>query len=107
MKRRTYGPMSSSRMLSPENDAQAVAVGKVLTEPQRVGDAAFALLVGVIDILQPELAPVTEQSQEVAGRVATGDDHDVANPGAAQCLERIVDHRLVVDRQKVLVRHLS
>ena len=51
-----------------EHDADRLAVGEVLAEPERVGDAALALLVGVVQVLEPELAAVAEQPQEVARR---------------------------------------
>ena len=47
-----------------------------------------------------------EQPQEVARGVTAGHDHDVAQTGAAERLERVVDHRLVVNRKQVFVRHL-
>ena len=61
-----------------ENDADAVVIGKVLAKPERVGDAAFAFLIRVVDVLETELAPVTEEPQEVAGGVTAGNDHDLA-----------------------------
>jgi len=79
----------------------------VLAEAQRRGDAALALLVRVIDILEPELAAVAEEAQEVACGVAAGHHHDVADARAAQRLQRIVDHGLVVHRQEMLVRDLG
>ena len=46
--------------------ADLVAVGEMFGQIQGVGDSAFALLVGVVDVLEPELLPVGQQPQEIA-----------------------------------------
>ena len=102
-KRSLYGVMSSSRMLSPEDDADAIVVGEILAQPQRVGDPAFAFLIRVVDVLEAELAAVPQQAKKIARRVPAGDDHDVRDPGLREGFERIVDHRLVVHRQQMLI----
>ena len=86
-----------------QHHANVVALGPRLGQTQRVGDAAFAFLVGEAELLQPELLAVLQQAQEVAGVLAAGDDQDVANAGVHQGLQRVEDHRLVVHRQQVLV----
>ena len=60
-------------------------------------------LIRELQALQAELAAVAEQGQELAGVVAARDDHDLVDAGQHQRLDRIEDHRLVVDRQQVLV----
>ena len=52
---------------------------------------------------QSECFSISQQLKKVAGRIATGDDHDVGNPSIHQRLNRIIDHRLVVDGQEMLV----
>ena len=86
-----------------QDDADLLAVGEVLGQRQGVGDAAFAFLVGVVDVLQAELFAVGQQAQEIARVAAAGDDQDVLDPGVHQRLDGIVDHRLVIDRQQMLV----
>ncbi len=86
-----------------EDHADLVAVGEVLGQPQGVGDAAFAFLVGVVDVLEAELFAVGQQAQEIAGIAPAGDDQNVADAGIDQRLDRVIDHRLVIDRQQVLV----
>ncbi len=49
-----------------QNDADFVPVGEVLRKGERVGDAAFAFLVGIVDVLEAKLLAVREQAQEVA-----------------------------------------
>ena len=99
----TYGAIDSPRMLSPSMTTNLSPSTKFSASAERLGDAAGLLLVGVAQALQAELAPVAEQPQELAGVVAAGDDHDVVDAGLDQRLDRVVDHRLVVDRQQVLV----
>ena len=48
-----------------QNDADLLAIGEMFGQRQRVGDAAFAFLIGVIDVLQSEMFAVGQQSQEI------------------------------------------
>ena len=86
-----------------EDDADSVAVDEMLGQAQGVGDAAFAFLVGVVDVLEAEVAAVGEKPQKVARILTAGDDEDVGDGGVHQRLNGIENHRLVVDRQQVLV----
>ena len=49
-----------------QNHADLLAVGEMLRQRQRVGNAAFAFLVGVVDVFQPELLAVGQQAQKIA-----------------------------------------
>ena len=51
----------------------------------------------------PNSAAVAEKAEKVSRRVAARHDHDLSNPGAAERLERIIDHRPIVDRKQMLV----
>src|SRR5439155_26455708 len=44
-------------------------VREILGKTQRRRDAAFAFLIGVVQVLQAELLPVTQQPQEISGVV--------------------------------------
>src|ERR1035441_3525033 len=90
-----------------KNDADLMAFGKVFREGKRIGNAAFAFLIGVVDVLQAELTSVREQTEKVAGITAAGHNQQIAYPGFDQGLDRVVDHRLVVNRQQVLVGDLG
>ena len=48
----------ASMMLSPRTTQILLAVGEVLGEAERLGDAAFAFLVGVIEVLSPNCLPL-------------------------------------------------
>jgi hypothetical protein len=76
----------------------------VLGQRQRVGDAAFALLVGVVNVLQPELFAVGQKPQEIARIPAARDHQDVVNAGVHQRLNGVINHRPVVNGQQMLVR---
>src|SRR5215212_8545656 len=77
-----------------QDDADRLAVGERLAEVERRRDAALALLIGVVEVAQAEVAPVLEELEEVAGGVAARDDHDVGDPGVDERLDGVVDHRL-------------
>ncbi len=40
-----------------------LALGEMLAEPQRVGDAALALLIGVVDVVETELGAVAQAGE--------------------------------------------
>ena len=52
--------------------------------------------------LMPHCAAVAEQLLEARGVLRGGDDQDVADAGQHQRGQRVIDHRLVVDRQQLL-----
>ena len=90
------------RMLSPRTTAERVVADEVAGEADRVGDAERAALVAVRQV-EPEMRAVGEQLDDVADALAADDDHHLADAHPGQRLDRVVDHRPVVDRQQVLV----
>ena len=98
-----------------EQPAHAVAEEDVVAEHQGGGVVAEVLgadeerlrqpvrrrLHGVAELDAP-LRPVAEQPDELLLVVRRGDDQDVPDPGQHQRRDRVVDHRLVVDRQQLL-----
>ena len=87
-----------------EHDEDALVADEALGEPERLGDAAGAVLVGVGEPVDAVLLSVREQPQELAGVGAAGDDHDLVDPGLHERLDGVGDHRPVVDGEQVLVR---
>ena len=69
-----------------------------------MGDPERAVLIAVGQV-ETELIAVTEELDDVADALAADDDHHLADPHPGEGLDRVVDHRPVVDRQEVLVRH--
>ena len=83
----------------PQDDAHFFAPCKVFGQAQSVCDSAFPFLVGKVELLQAKIFPIPQQTQKVAGTVAAGNDQDVVDASLDQRLQRIVEHRLIVDRQ--------
>ncbi len=88
-----------------ENDADFLFLGKAFRQTQRVGNSSFTFLVRETYLLQPKILSVAEQPQKISGATATGNDQDVADSRVHQCLKRVVNHRFVIHRQQMLVRH--
>ena len=87
-----------------EQHAHLVARDEPLGEPERIGDAARLLLVAVEEPVDAVVVAVAEQAEELAGVRAAGDEHQLVDAGADERLDRVGDHRPVVQRQQVLVR---
>ena len=85
-----------------EDAAERVVADEVAGQPDGVGDAQRARLVAVGQV-DAEGRAVRQQLDDVAHALATDDDHDLADAHPGERLDRVVDHRPVVDRQQVLV----
>ena len=96
---------------------QMVGVDQVVAERQRAGlagDPVAADQEGLRDAVRPRLLGVGEahaearavaqQAAELRQVLRRGDHQDVADAGQHQRRQRVVDHRLVVDRQQLLRR---
>ena len=96
---------------------QMVGVDQVVAERQRAGlagDPVAADQEGLRDALGPRLLgigeahaearAVAQQAAELRQVLGRGDHQDVADAGQHQRRQRVVDHRLVVDRQQLLRR---
>ncbi len=90
-----------------EDQADAVAAGEVLGQAQGLGDAAGAVLIGVVEVFEAELAAVAEQADEIAAVVSAGDEQNFLDAGLGHAFEGVIDHRLVVDREQMLVGDLG
>ena len=101
-----------------ELSGEAVAVEDVVAEDQAHGSPPTKSapmrkacarpsgrgLLGVGEVDAP-VAAVAQQALEQRQVVRGGDDQDVADARQHQRRQRIVDHRLVVDRQELLADH--
>jgi hypothetical protein len=87
-----------------EHDDDRVTAREPLRETQRLRDPAGALLVRVGQPVDPPLVAVPEQAQELAGVGPPGHHHQLPHLRRDERLDRVGDHRAVVDRQQVLVR---
>ncbi|OIQ72078.1 hypothetical protein GALL_462990 [mine drainage metagenome] len=79
---------------------------EVLADDECLRQAIRAGLHGVLQVEAP-VAAVTEQLLEARGILRRGDDENVLNPGQHQGTERVVDHRLVVNRKQLLGNNLG
>ena len=102
----TAAPYTLLEDVVAEDHADLVAIGKMLGQAQSVGNAAFALLIRVVQVRETELLTVGKQAEEIAGVSAAGYEQDVLDTRIDERLNRVVDHRLVVDRQQMLVGDL-
>ena len=102
-RRRRRGERRPAQDVVAEDAAERVVADEVPGEPDRVGDAERAALVAIGQV-EPEMGAVGQQLDDVADALAADDDHHLADPHPGERLDRVVDHRPVVDRQEVLVR---
>ena len=79
----------------------------MLGQGQRIGDAALALLIGVVQVSEPELLAIGKQAQEITRVLSASNQQDVADSGVHQGLDRVKDHGLVVDGKQVFVGDLG
>ena len=98
-----------------EGVGQLVPVKKIVAEDQRggrvadvvgpdqkgLGEAVRARLLGVRE-RQAELGAVAQQAAEEREVLRGGDEENLADAGEHQHRQRIIDHRLVVDRHELL-----
>ena len=84
-----------------EDEGRIVVADEVGADDEGLGEAVRAGLDGVLQVDAP-LAAVAEQLLEARGVLRGGDDQDVPDAGQQQRGQRVVDHRLVVDRQQLL-----
>ena len=84
-----------------EDQGGTVVADEVGADDEGLGEAVRAGLDGVLQVDAP-LAAVAEQLLEARGVLRGGDDQDVTDAGQQQRGQRVVDHRLVVDRQQLL-----
>ena len=83
--------------------AHLIPIRKVFGETERLRDATFAFLIGVVQVLEAEALSIAEQTQKVARVAPSRDQQNVGDPRVDQGLNGIVDHRLVVDGQQMFI----
>ena len=84
-----------------QHEAARLAAHERLAQPVGVGEALGPGLRGVLE-REAEPRAVAQQPLERRLVVRRGDDQDLPDPGQHQHRQRVVDHRLVVDRQQLL-----
>src|SRR5438093_7433666 len=84
-----------------ERQGDPVGSDELASDNERLRESIRARLRGVLD-LQADLGAVAEQPPEAIALVWRGDDEDVADTREHQVRQRVVHHRLVVDRDELL-----
>jgi hypothetical protein len=90
-------------MLSPSTQQNAVVPDEVAGEPDRVGDAERTALVAIGQV-EPEVRAVASSSTTSPTLLPPTMTMTSRIAHRRERLDRVVDHRPVVDRQQVLVR---
>lgn len=84
-----------------EDERDRVFADEVGADEKRLGEALWAQLLGVGET-HADVAAVAQQLAEARQIGGRGDDEDVADAGQHEHRERVVNHRLVVDRHELL-----
>ena len=84
-----------------QHEGRVVVADEVGADDEGLGETVRAGLDGVLQVDAP-FAAVAEQLFEARGVLRGGDDQDVLDAGQQERGQRVVDHRLVVDRQQLL-----
>ena len=87
-----------------QHQGARLAGDELLADGERLGQAVRARLLGVGEVHAVARA-VPEQALEVGEVRRRGDDQDVPDARQHEGGQRVVDHRLVVDRQQLLGGH--
>ena len=88
-----------------QHDEHRAPLGEVRGQTEGLRDTTRLLLVGVGELIDPVLAPVSQKAQELTGVGTPGDEHDLVDAARDHGLNRPGDHGAVVNRQEVLVRN--
>src|SRR5207253_11139244 len=84
----------------PERQRDAIPADEAPADDERLRQTFGARLHLVLDA-EAYVAAVAEQPLKRALVLGRGNDQDVADPGEHERRERVVDHRLVVDRDEL------
>ena len=84
-----------------QHEGRVVIADEVRADDEGLGETVRAGLDGVLQVDAP-FAAVAEQLFEARGVLRGGDDQDVLDASQQERGQRVVDHRLVVDRQQLL-----
>ncbi len=91
-------------MLSPRISVDVVLADERFGDQKRLGNAPGFGLLAIFDG-HAKAAAVTEHLFEARQIVRRGDEAQVANAAFDERRERIINHRLVINRLELLARH--
>ncbi|MOA19050.1 hypothetical protein D3C78_1394030 [compost metagenome] len=81
-----------------QHQRAVIATNKLFAQNKGLGQPIRARLYLVLQVQSP-LAAISQQLLETGGVLRCADDEDVADPRQHQGAQRVIDHRLVIDRQ--------
>ncbi len=87
-----------------KHDGDTVVGDEPLGEAEGFCDATGAILVGVVEPVEPVVVAVGEQPEKLPRVGPPGHDHHLGDTSENERLDAVVDHRPVTDWQQVLVR---
>src|SRR5439155_15459598 len=85
-----------------QDTAERVVAHEIPGEADGVGDTQSAALIAIRQI-EAEVRAVGQQLDDVADALPADDDEDLLDAHPRERLDRVIDHRPVVDRQQVLI----
>ena len=97
-----FGKAVPEKQIVTENQAARFAGEKVPADVKGLRDPLGTRL-GSIAKRKPEHFSVAKQTSEQTDLIGPRNDENIANSGEHQHGNRIIDHRLVIDRQQVFV----
>ncbi len=90
----------SEKDVVAEHHGNGIISDELLADDEGLRQSVRAWLY-LVGKLYTELMAVAEQSLETRGVLRGGDDQDITDACVHQNGQRIVDHRLVIDREKL------
>ena len=91
----------------PQNYTHRPAIGEKFGQGKRRGNSSFPFLIGIVDMVQSELFPVAEKPKKITRVFASCHNQDFSDPGIHKRFNGIVNHRLVINRQEMLIGDLG
>ena len=86
-----------------QHESAGASIDELPADDEGLGKAVWGGLLGIGEAY-PELGAISQQPLEVREVMGRRNDQDVAYACKHEGRERVVDHRLVVDRQELLAR---
>ncbi|MNI29947.1 hypothetical protein D3C73_837760 [compost metagenome] len=83
-----------------EDQAHRIVADELFADEEGLGQAIWRRLLGIAE-MYAELAAITQQVAVLRQVLGGGDQQDFLDAGEHQDRDRVVDHRLVVDRQQL------
>ena len=84
-----------------QNKARAIITNKIGTDSKRLCQTIRRWLLGILKV-NTVVAAITKQALEARKVIRSGDYENISDTGKHKHRDRIVDHRLVINRHQLL-----